>query len=60
MITELLMIALLTYQVTMPQVDNAKFTFTTLDTSIIRMNTQTGTMEKCVIKDEKLECTQLK
>lgn len=59
MITELLMIALLTYQVTMPQVDNAKFTFTTHESAIVRMNTQTGAMEKCTIKDDKLECISL-
>jgi len=60
MITELLMVALLAYQVTMPQVDNAKYTFTTQDSAIIRMNTQTGTMEKCTIQDNKLECISLK
>lgn len=55
-----LMVALLGYQVTMPQVDNAKYTFTVHESSIIRMNTQSGTMEKCVIKDEKLDCNTLK
>jgi len=55
-----IMVALLGYQVTMPQVDNAKYTFATQDSAIIRMNTQTGAMEKCVIQDNKLECTSLK
>jgi hypothetical protein len=42
-----LMVALLGYQVTMPQVDNAKYTFTVHKDQIIRMNTQTGQMEVC-------------
>ena len=42
-----LMVALLGYQVTMPQVDNAKYTFTVHNEKIIRMNTQTGQMEVC-------------
>ncbi len=42
-----LMCALLTYQVTMPAVDNAKYTFTVHNNEIIRMNTQTGKMTKC-------------
>lgn len=48
-----LMCALLTYQVTMPAVDNAKFTFTVHKDQIIRMNTQTGKMEVC---DEPNSC----
>ena len=42
-----LMCALLTYQVTMPAVDNAKYTFTSHNNQIIRMNTQTGEMTPC-------------
>lgn len=42
-----LMCALLTYQVTMPSVDNAKYTFTVHNNEIVRMNTQTGKMTKC-------------
>lgn len=51
-----LMCALLTYQVTMPAVDNAKYTFTTHNNQIIRMNTQNGTFEKC---DESLKCEKV-
>lgn len=49
-----MMCVLLGYQVTMPAVDNAKYTFTSHNDNIIRMNTQNGTMERC---DEKLVCT---
>lgn len=42
-----IMCALLTYQVTMPAVDNAKYTFTVHNNEIVRMNTQTGKMTKC-------------
>lgn len=41
------MAGLLGWQVMMPQVDNAKYTFTVHDGQIIRMNTQNGTMERC-------------
>mgnify|MGYP003333807238 CR=1 FL=1 len=41
------MTALLGYQIMMPQVDNAKYTFTVHEGQIIRMNTQNGKMEKC-------------
>jgi len=49
-----LMCILLGYQVTMPAVDNAKYTFTVHQDQIIRMNTQNGTFERC---DEHLHCT---
>jgi hypothetical protein len=49
-----LMCALLTYQVSMPAVDNAKYTFTVHKDQIVRMNTQNGTFERC---DEQLKCT---
>ena len=49
-----LMCVLLGYQVSMPAVDNAKYTFTSHNDAIIRMNTQNGTMEKC---NEKLVCS---
>lgn len=42
-----IMAGLLGWQVMMPQVDNAKYTFTVHDGQIIRMNTQNGTMERC-------------
>lgn len=48
-----LMCVMLGYQVTMPAVDNAKYTFTSHGGTIVRMNTQNGNMEKC---DEKLKC----
>ena len=51
-----LMCALLGYQVTMPAVDNAKYTVTTHNNQIIRMNTQNGSFEKC---DENLKCSPI-
>ena len=48
-----LMCALLGYQVTMPAVDNAKYTFTVYEGHIIRMNTQNGTFDRC---DKELKC----
>jgi len=48
-----LMCALLAYQVSMPAVDNAKYTFTVHNNQIVRMNTQNGTFERC---DEHLKC----
>lgn len=47
------MVALLGYQVSMPAVDNAKYTFTVHNNQIIRMNTQNGSFERC---DENLKC----
>ena len=48
-----LMCILLGYQVTMPAIDNAKYTFTVHKDQIVRMNTQNGSFEKC---DEHLKC----
>ena len=48
-----LMCALLGYQVTMPAVDNAKYTFTVYNGEIVRMNTQNGSFEVC---DRELQC----
>ena len=48
-----MMCILLGYQVTMPAVDNAKYTFTVHKDQIIRMNTQNGSFEQC---DDKLQC----
>ena len=48
-----LMCALLGYQVTMPAVDNAKYTFTVYNGDIVRMNTQNGSFEVC---DWELRC----
>jgi len=47
------MVILLLYQVTMPAVDNAKFTFGEVDNQIIRMNTQNGSFEVC---DKTFKC----
>jgi len=41
------MVALLGYQVSMPSLDNAKYTFTVHNNQIVRMNTQNGTFELC-------------
>lgn len=50
----LVMTILLGYQVTMPAVNNAKFAVAVdRDGSVIRMNTQDGTMERC---DQNLVC----
>lgn len=51
-----LMCALLTYQVSMPAVDNAKYTFTVHNGTIVKMNTQNGTFEKC---DENFKCEKV-
>jgi hypothetical protein len=48
-----LMCVLLGYQVSMPSVDNAKYTVTVHNNQIVRMNTQNGTFERC---DDKLIC----
>lgn len=48
-----LMVALLGYQVTMPAVDNAKYTFAVYEGQIIKMNTQNGKFEVC---DKDLKC----
>ena len=51
-----LMCMLLGYQVSMPAVDNAKYTFTSHNDYIVRMNTQNGTMEKC---DANFKCEKV-
>ena len=55
-----MMCVLLGYQVTMPAVDNAKYTFTVHEGQIIRMNTQNGSFEKCnqQLKCEPIEATK--
>jgi hypothetical protein len=47
------MCLLLGYQVTMPAVDNAKYTVTVYEGQLIRMNTQNGKFEVC---DKELNC----
>ena len=51
-----MMVVLLGYQVSMPAVDNAKYTVTVVNGQVIRMNTQNGEFERC---DEKLHCTKI-
>ena len=51
-----LMCILLGYQVTMPAVDNAKYTFTVHQEQIVRMNTQNGSFERC---DADLKCVPI-
>ena len=48
-----LMVVLLGYQVTMPAVNNAKYTITVYEGQLVRMNTQNGTFETC---DKELKC----
>jgi len=47
------MCALLGYQVSMPAVDNAKYSFGVYENRVIRMNTQNGKFEVC---DSNLKC----
>ena len=47
------MCALLYYQVSMPAVDNAKYSFTVYNGQIVRMNTQNGKFEVC---DQNFKC----
>lgn len=43
-----LVVLLLAWQIWMPAVDNAKYSFSIdKDGTIVRMNTQTGAMERC-------------
>jgi hypothetical protein len=52
-----LMVILLGYQVTMPAVDNAKYTMTVHNGQIVRMNTQNGSFEVC---DQDFKCQPVK
>ena len=48
MLIDLIMIGLLAWQIWMPAVDNAKYAFQIdRDGTIVRMNTQDGTMDRC-------------
>ena len=51
------MIGVMIYQVTMPQINNGKYQLIYDGETIVRMNTQNGTMERC---DKKLNCTPVK
>ena len=56
MILDLIMIGLLGYQIWMPAVNNGMWMFQIdRDGTIIRMNTQTGEMERC---DPNLQCSK--
>lgn len=52
----LIMVALLGYQVSMPAVDNGRYTFNIdpRDGTVIVMNTQTGEMRRCT---QDLQCS---
>ena len=55
MILDLIMIGLLGYQIWMPAVNNGMYLFQIdRDGTVIRMNTQTGEMERC---NRDLKCT---
>ena len=57
MIFEALMTGILAYQVLMPQVNNAKYALSiTPDGTIVRMNTQDGSMERC---DVNFQCSKV-
>lgn len=50
-----IMCLLLGYQVTMPAVDNAKYSFLVYEGQIVRMNTQNGEFELC---DKDFNCVK--
>ena len=54
LLAQLITIALLYYQVTMPAVENSKYQSTQVDGKIYIMNTQNGKVEK--ICDAELNC----
>ena len=47
LLTNIIMCVLLYYQVTMPSIENAKFTTVVHEGRLLRMNTQNGTFEVC-------------
>ena len=53
---ELIMVALMGYQVLMPAVDNGHYSMVFDGTAIVRMNTQDGSMERC---DKNLKCEKV-
>lgn len=57
-ILDLVMIALLGYQVAMPAVDNSRymFLFDPVDQAIVRMDTRDGTMVRC--SRETMQCPE--
>jgi DNA recombination-dependent growth factor C len=52
-----MMVALLGYQVTMPANDNAKYMFSVHQDTIVKMNTQDGSMVRC---KQDLTCEEFK
>lgn len=58
LLAQLITLALLYYQVTMPAVENGKYHSTELNGKIYITNTQTGTVEK--VCDENLKCESVK
>ena len=57
MVLETIMIGVMVYQVTMPDVKNGKYQIVYDGENIVRMNTQDGTMERC---DKDLKCVPIK
>ena len=57
MVLETIMIGVMVYQVTMPQINNGKYQLIYDGETIVRMNTQNGTMERC---DKNLICVKVK
>ena len=58
LLTNIIMIALLYYQVTMPAVKNGKYHSAEINGKLYIMNTQNGNVEK--ICDDKLTCEKTK
>ena len=56
MVVETLMIGIMIYQVTMPDVKNGKYQIVYDGENIVRMNTQDGSMERC---DKNLKCIKV-
>jgi hypothetical protein len=57
MTTEILILGIMVYQTLMPAVENGKYQIIYDGDSIVRMNTQNGTMERC---DKNLNCIKIK
>lgn len=55
-----LMVALLGYQVTMPAVDNGRYSFHVYEGRIVRMNTQDGSFAVCDQTLTKCEAVETK
>ena len=53
LVTNIVMCVLLYYQVTMPAIDNSKYTTVVHNGRLLRMNTQNGQYEVC---DAKFDC----